>query len=254
MATLQEQLAQLSDEDLLALEQEIIKLNTPEGIQASTERLQAGGAQGGVTGGDIGRGLLAGAERGGRAVVSGVREMAGMTALEEEKPGAGDLEVFKEKERIKRRVAGEFEKEPKLSSIEEFREDLRKAKIGDIPWDDLKDKYPEPSKQKQIEEVRVSTLPQIERAPGFRMGTGGLISQVGSFLSPEQAEMDKTTLGVAEQITNIEDLQELVKREEEAEGKGIDVKAILEYFGMTREQVRLGQVPEKGGASRLLGK
>ena len=95
MATLKEQLAQLTDEELLALEQEILKSNTPEGIQADAERLQASG----ISMGGVGRGLLEGATRGGRAVVSGVRELAGMTALPE--PGTGDLETFRRKEEIK---------------------------------------------------------------------------------------------------------------------------------------------------------
>ena len=95
MATLSEQLAQLSDEDLLALEEEMLKKNTPEGIQADTERLQAQGVGGGR---GLLRGAVAGAVRGGRAVVSGVRELAGISPLAE--PAAG-LETFRAKEEIK---------------------------------------------------------------------------------------------------------------------------------------------------------
>ena len=107
MATLKEQLAQLSDEELLALEKEMLAKNTPEGIRADSERLQASGV------GGVGRGLLEGASRGGRAVVSGVRELAGISALPEEKPSKeqldkDDLTKFEAKERIKQELKKEF--------------------------------------------------------------------------------------------------------------------------------------------------
>lgn len=55
MATIQEQLSQLTDEELLALEQEVIKNSTPEGIQVSIERHRAEGLP---EPGGQGRGLL----------------------------------------------------------------------------------------------------------------------------------------------------------------------------------------------------
>jgi len=122
MATLKEQLAQLSDEELLALKQEMLKKNTPEGIRADVEKFQAQGI------GGVGRGLLEGATRGGRAVVSGVRELAGMSPLAEPEGASGsELEIFEEKERIKRRVAGEFE-EP--TGFEEEKFEFEKEQEG----------------------------------------------------------------------------------------------------------------------------
>ncbi len=96
MASLAEQLAKLSDKDLLALEQEMLKKNTPEGIQADTERLEASGVGGGR---GLLKGAVEGAVRGGRSVVSGVRQLAGIDPLAE--PATGDLETFRQKEEIK---------------------------------------------------------------------------------------------------------------------------------------------------------
>ena len=105
MATLQEQLAELSDEELLALEQEMLKKNTPEGIQADTEKLQAQGVGGGR---GLLRGAVEGVVRGGRSVVSGVRQLAGIDPLAEP---TGGLETFRAKEEIK------SELEPHLVSL-----------------------------------------------------------------------------------------------------------------------------------------
>jgi len=121
---------------------------------------------------------------------------------------------------------------PKLTATETFRQDLRQAQTGTIDWEDLKVKYPEPSKQKAIEEVRVSGLPSVGKAPGFRYGTGGGISRLKSFISPKRAEIDKTTQKVINNIANQEDLNELLNNEDGYRAAGVDVKAVKEYFGV----------------------
>jgi len=126
-------------------------------------------------------------------------------------------------------------KEYKKTATEEWRDDLRSAKKGEITWDEIKDKYPEPTKQKQIEEVRKSTLPELKKSPDFRMGTGGLISKVKSWRSPMQAELNEVSLKVIQNIKNEEDLTELIRDKKLYEAQGVDVAAILEYFGATKD-------------------
>jgi len=116
--------------------------------------------------------------------------------------------------------------EKEKSLTEQYRDDLNAAKSSQITWDDIKQKYPEPSKQKDIEEVRRSTLPKLERSPAFRMGKG-----LSALISEDVANINEETLGVIREIENQEDLDELVAQKDEYEAEGIDVDAILEYFG-----------------------
>lgn len=146
--------------------------------------------------------------------------------------GAGELpEGYEEvEEPIKRGGAiigyQKVRRPKKLTGSEAFRNKLNQAKRGEITWDKLKDEYPEPSKQKTIEEVRRSTLPKLERSPKFRMGRG-----LPALISKDIAKINKETLKVIKQIENEEDLEELLERRDEAKIAGIDVDAILEYFG-----------------------
>ena len=112
------------------------------------------------------------------------------------------------------------------TETQKYRDDLNFAKAGQMTWDESKNKYPESSKQEDIEKTRRSTLPKLERSPSFRMGRG-----LPALMSKEVANLNEKTVKVIEQIENQEDLDELLKRREEAEIKGIDVKGILEYFG-----------------------
>jgi hypothetical protein len=122
-----------------------------------------------------------------------------------------------------------------LSSTEQYRRNLQRAKQGEVSWDDLKAAYPD--KENQIEGIRESTLPKLRKSPKFKFGTGGLISQAKSLVSPYRAEITPETMKIIDQIENIEDLKEIIEREDEARAKGVDVNAILEYFGMTRDKL-----------------
>jgi len=117
----------------------------------------------------------------------------------------------------------------KPSATEEYRNDLRSAKEGKVTWEDLQTKYPEPSKQKQIEEVRVSTLPQLQRSPDFKMGSG-----LSALLNPNVANIDDVTMKVIRNIKTQEDLDELLAQADEYQASGVDVNAVLEYFGQRR--------------------
>ena len=110
-----------------------------------------------------------------------------------------------------------------------YQEDLRGLAQGQATPEDLTLKYP--WKAEEIESLRFNLSPKIKRDPGFKMGTGGLISQVGSFFNPQQAELSKNDLELIEQIKTEADFEELMERAEEAEASGYNIKAILEYFG-----------------------
>ncbi len=117
-----------------------------------------------------------------------------------------------------------------------FRSLVKQARAGTVPWQDVKNKYPD--KLDKIEKIERASSPEIKRSPQFKMGTGGLISRGRSFFRKTQAELTPTTLKVIEQIETEADLKELLERKEEAIGMGIDVKAILEYFGVSEEDLK----------------
>lgn len=117
------------------------------------------------------------------------------------------------------------------SRLDQFSDDIKRAKSGEIGWDDLKVIYEaQPAKTKLIDILK-NRYTKVERSPQFTKGTGSPFSHIKSKFSPNQAEMNEKTLMVAEQINSEELLQELLSRRKEAEGEGIDVRAILEYFG-----------------------
>ncbi len=82
------------------------------------------------------------------------------------------------------------------------------------------------------EKLRVAALPPVERAPGFKYGTGGAISRLKSFVSPERAEISADTQKVISNIKNQEDLDELLNNEDAYRAAGVDVEAVKEYFGV----------------------
>lgn len=132
----------------------------------------------------------------------------------------------------------------KQSETVKFRQDLQNAiRTGD--WATIKAKYPEPIKQQHIEEVRRRQLPQAQPNPKFKFGTGGLISQIGSKFSPNQAEISSGTSQMISQIqdvgANAETFKELIQDKQLHEADGVDVDAILEYYGLTEKEIREGQ-------------
>jgi len=114
------------------------------------------------------------------------------------------------------------------SITERLNDDLAKALRGEMDWEDIKATYP--LHIDKIEKARMSATP-IFQSPSFVRGTGSPVSRVRSFFSQRQAELNPKTLSVISQIKTEADIKEFISRIDEAEKKGIDVKAILEYFG-----------------------
>ena len=119
-----------------------------------------------------------------------------------------------------------------------YDEDVLKAESGEMEWEELARKYPR--RREEIEGFRKASMPQLERSSSFRMGKG-----LSAFFSKDVANMNAQTLKQVYNpekpndpvIETMEDLKELLKREQEATAAGIDIEAILEYFGLTREEV-----------------
>ena len=106
--------------------------------------------------------------------------------------------------------------------------DIKKAVSGEITFNDLRDKYP--LKKEKIDQVEAERTP-VSKSPTFKKGTGGLVSRGRSLFRSNQAEITPKTQAVIDQIENQADLDEFVERIEEARKAGVDVNAILEYFG-----------------------
>jgi len=117
-------------------------------------------------------------------------------------------------------------KEPKPTDV--FRDELKQAKAGEITWEDLKTKYPESSKQTEIEKIRQSVLPKVKKSPTFQRGWG-----LPALFSKDKAKITPDTQKVINNIKTQEDLEEfLIDYEKDPIGyKNVDKMAILEYFG-----------------------
>ena len=109
-----------------------------------------------------------------------------------------------------------------------FRQDVNRARTGEIDWEELEDAYPD--KIDTINKIK-KQVTKVSQAPSFKTGTGGLISRMKSFFSTRQAEITPTTQKVIDNIKTEADLEELKKNRKDYEANGVDVRAILEYFG-----------------------
>jgi hypothetical protein len=114
-------------------------------------------------------------------------------------------------------------KAAEASDAEKFRQQLQGAKEGKMTWDELIAAYPD--KVDQIKKLQLAHTP-IEKSSTFKEGFG-----LPAYFSKDIAKIDSKTKYVLEQIKTEADLKELVDRSDEAKKKGIDVDAILEYFG-----------------------
>ena len=123
-------------------------------------------------------------------------------------------------------------KEGKLTETGKYRQDILRAKKGEIDWDELRDMYGD--KIEQINKIESQTKP-ITKSPSFIKGTGGLISRFKSWRSPQQAEINASTQTVIDYIKTEEQLQNLIKNYKTFEENDVDVDAILEYFGRAGE-------------------
>lgn len=116
-----------------------------------------------------------------------------------------------------------------LSESARFREDIKNFRAGITTYEDLEEKYPD--KIDTLQKIRKQVTPKVEKSAKFKAGTGGAISNLKSFFSKDQAELNDVTRKVIANIKTEGDLAELLKDAELYESEGVDIKAIKEYFG-----------------------
>jgi len=132
-------------------------------------------------------------------------------------------------EQVNRDIMGLPIETPQEKSESDFQTMAKQAVAGQITWDYLKAQYPD--KISLINKMQPQLTP-VSKAEGFIEGTGTPVSHVKSFLSESQAELSEETKTVIANIKTQSDLDELLKNADDYEANGVDVKAILEYFGV----------------------
>ena len=95
--------------------------------------------------------------------------------------------------------------------------------------DKVKNKFA--TKRDEID-LFVKKITPVSKQEGFQIGTGGMISKFKSLLSPKMAEMDSQTKLVFSKIKSEADLEELIMNQKAYKDAGVDVKALLEGFGV----------------------
>lgn len=116
-------------------------------------------------------------------------------------------------------------KNPKKKSFDDM---LKDAASGKISWDEVTSNFP--SRRDTVESVEKEYTP-TGMAEGFQKGTGGWISRFRSWLNPAQAEITPDTQAVIDQIKSQADLEEFINEIDQYKDAGVDVNAVLEYFG-----------------------
>ena len=252
--SLKEQLAQLSDEEVEALQQELLRQQQTgedqESKASSAIQEEPAPRDNSKRNSILAKGAVEGLASFGEGALLGFqgRPISELSALQDEKKSKFDLETFRSKERIKKEIKQEFEPEKK----ESFDEASVKASNGEISFDDLRQQFP--LKRDKIDNLEQSIGIESQRktpvsqSEGFTKGTGGLISRVGSFVKPTQAEITPKTQTILDQIETEGDLDDLLSREAEAKEKGIDVDAVYEFFGLTAAMVLRRKEEIKEGA------
>ena len=103
---------------------------------------------------------------------------------------------------------------------EDFSDNLQKAEAGEMTYEQVRKKFPEKS-------AKISTARVASMSPK----TQNIIEQIDRYT--------KRSTSTEEYNASIKDVMgNLVEKEDEAVAKGIDVEAILDIMGLTREEVK----------------
>lgn len=138
---------------------------------------------------------------------------------------------------------------PALTPVEKYRADLRKAQRGEITWDELKSSYSD--KPEEIDKLR-KTLPDLrertlQKNPNFKKGYG-----LEALWSKDVAKLNPVTRDIIDnKIKTPQDLKDLLDESDDGIlSKKVDVKAVLEAYGVTREQVRKEDFAQQAAAAK----
>ena len=111
---------------------------------------------------------------------------------------------------------------------EDFGTMAKRAISGEFDYNTLKKSYP--AEIDKINKMENEFTPSVAN-PNFTEGTGSPVSRVKSLFSKNQAELTAQTKMVIGNIKSKADLDEFINDQEEYANQGVDVNAVLEYFG-----------------------
>lgn len=111
-----------------------------------------------------------------------------------------------------------------MTATERYESDLKKAQAGEIAWEDLSGKYP--LKVKEITAFKEKATP-VTKEPIKQVGWHRWIARK----KPQFANMNKPTKDIANQIRTYGDLRELLQRAEQLREAGVDIDALMKYYG-----------------------
>jgi len=117
----------------------------------------------------------------------------------------------------------EKSKELTLSRSDRFDKSLSEAISGQRGWEDVETEFP--SQIDKIKSIKIQHTP-IEKSPEFKEGRG-----LEAFTSPNVANLTSETKRVISNIKTEADFNELIENKDEYKANGVDIDAILEYFG-----------------------
>jgi hypothetical protein len=137
-------------------------------------------------------------------------------------------------------------KEKSVSAQDRFREDVNRARRGEITRDELKNEYPD--KGDAIDKI-LGSLPdlrerQVPLNPKFQEDFG-IMGRVRSWLDENRAVLNPVTKSVIEHDLKTPDdfINLLHERQRGTLPQEIDFKAILEAFGISQKHLENGNFP-----------
>jgi len=141
---------------------------------------------------------------------------------------------FYEKEIFKQRLKG-TEEEKELTpgqTLKNLKDSAKLKLVQGAPVEDLTEEEKATLGETELKKF----APRLGMAPEFTPGTGGAISRVKSFLSPQQAELDEDSIFAINKIETEQDLQEFMRDYKNGLiGENI-YKTVMEYFQKTPEE------------------
>ena len=114
-------------------------------------------------------------------------------------------------------------KKETLTYNEKYDRDIKLTESGKMSWEQLNSKYPR--EREKTEEFRLESIP-LEKNPKFKEGWG-----LEAFSSENVAKVNSKTKRAISLLENEKDLKDLLDNRKKFEDIGVDIKAILEYFG-----------------------
>lgn len=114
-------------------------------------------------------------------------------------------------------------KQKSISYNERYDQDVRLAESGKISWEELNRKYPR--EREETEDFRLESIP-LEKNPKFKEGWG-----LEAMTSENVAKLEPITKRAIALLKTEKDLKDLLDNRKKFEDIGVDIKAVLEYFG-----------------------